>query len=316
MTCGAYRSRTGQGLCPFVAGRTSVILCPSLGEVDRKGGAMTRASTSGPAGEPPEIDPKVATEARVYDYLLGGETNFAIDRETAERQGEAVGGIERSQAAVRANRVFLREIVSHLAGDLGIRQFLDIGSGLPTEDNVHQVAQRVAPESRIVYVDNDPVVLAHAHELLESTSEGAASYVRGDMHDPEDIVTQAAETLDFSEPIAVMVISMLHFFPEDEDPYGIVARLVDLLPPGSHLVVSHITGDMLPEQMAALAQAPGEQARYIFVLRRRDEVAQFFDGLELVEPGVAPMAEWLPPDTAPDLREWSAMYYCGVGRKP
>lgn len=264
----------------------------------------------------PDIDHNVATEARVYDYLLGGETNFDIDRETAERQGQAVGGIERSRAAVRANRVFLGQTVRRLVGEAGIRQFLDVGSGIPTEDNVHQVAQRAAPESRIVYADNDPVVLAHAHYLLESSTAGAASYIQADMRDPEDILAQASATLDLGQPVAVMLVSMLHFFRDDEDPYGIVARFMAGVPSGSYLVVSHITGDMLPEQMAALAEAPGEQARYVFVLRGRDQVSRFFDELDPVDPGVSPMAGWLPPGVDPGLTRWADMYYCGVGRKP
>jgi hypothetical protein len=263
------------------------------------------------------IDPAVATEARVYDYLLGGATNFAVDRATAERQGEAVGGIDRPRAGVRANRIFLGEAVRHLVTDAGIRQFLDIGSGIPTEETVHQVAQRIAPESRIVYVDNDPVVLAHAHELLVSTTEGAADYVHGDMHDPQDILDQAAATLDFSEPIAVTLVSVLHFFRDDEDPYGIVARLVDAVPSGSHLVISHITGDMQPELIARLVEAPGDQASYAFIPRSRSEMSRFFDGLELSDPGIAPMSRWLPAGTDPKIAESAdVFYYCGIGRKP
>jgi S-adenosyl methyltransferase len=262
------------------------------------------------------VDPTVATEARVYDYLLGGVTNFAVDRATALRQGEAVGGMDRPRAAVRANRVFLGEAVRFLV-DAGIRQFLDIGSGIPTEENVHQVAQRLAPDSRIVYVDYDPVVLAHAHELLTSTPEGAAEYVQADMRDPGRIVDQAAATLDLREPFAVTLVSLLHFFPDGEDPQGIVARFVAAMPAGSYLVVSHITGDMHPELVAKLVEAPGEDASYRFVPRTRAELSRFFDGLQLVEPGVVPMSRWLPPGTDTQVAASADMfYYAAIGRKP
>jgi SAM-dependent methyltransferase len=265
----------------------------------------------------PEIDTGVATEARVYDYLLGGVTNFAIDRETAERQGEAVGGIENAQSGVRANRVFLGEAVRYLVEQGGVRQFLDIGSGIPTEANVHQVAQGLAPESRIVYVDHDPVVLAHAHQLLTSTDEGKADYIQADMRNPDEILAQAAETLDLTEPVAVTLVSMLHFFQHDEDPQSIVAKLVDALAPGSYLVVSHITADLQPELIAALVDAPGDDASYTFVPRTRDDVASFFDGLELTDKGIAPMSAWLPAGTDPGIAAAADIFYfCGIGRKP
>jgi S-adenosyl methyltransferase len=265
----------------------------------------------------PVVDPTVATEARVYDYLLGGTTNFEVDREVAQRQGEAVGGIDRPRAGVRANRVFLGEAVRYLVTEAGIRQFLDVGSGIPTEDNVHQVAQRLAPEARIVYVDNDPVVLAHAHELLTSTAEGAAEYVRADLSKPQDILDKAAATLDLTQPIGLTLVSMLHFFHDRQDPQGIVRRLLAAVPSGSFLVVSHITGDMQPELIARLVEAPGDQARYTFIPRTRDELSRFFEGLELVEPGIAPMSRWLPAGTDPMIRESADIYYyCAIGRKP
>ena len=268
-------------------------------------------------GEHPEIDTGVATEARVYDYLLGGVTNFEVDRETAERQGVAVGGIENAQAGVRANRVFLGEAVRWLVDDAGVRQFLDIGSGIPTEENVHQVAQQAAPESRIVYVDDDPVVLAHAHQLLTSSPEGAADYVQADFRDPENILTQAAATLDLSRPVAISLVSMLHFFDDEEHPQEIVARLVEATAPGSYLVISHITADLQPELIAALVDAPGEQARYRFVPRSRAQVAAFFDGLELTDEGIAAMSDWLPADTDPAIAAAADIFYlCGIARKP
>jgi hypothetical protein len=271
--------------------------------------------------EPPNagtlIDPTVATEARVYDYLLGGVTNFPVDRDVAERQGEAVGGIDRPRAGVRANRLFLGEAVRYLVTEAGVRQFLDIGSGIPTEENVHEVAQRLAPESRIVYVDNDPVVLAHAHQLLTTTPQGAANYVQADLHDPQDILEQAAETLDLSTPVAVTLVSMLHFLDDHENPHGIVDRLVAAVPSGSHLVISHITADMQPDLIAKLVEAPGDQASYTFVPRTRRELSRFFQDLELIEPGIAPMSRWLPSDTDSTIAESADIYYyCAIGRKP
>lgn len=262
------------------------------------------------------IDPTVANEARVYDALLGGTDNFAVDREVAALQAEAVGGMDNATAAVRANRVFLGEVVRWLTAEAGIRQFLDIGSGLPSGDNVHQVAQRVAPESRVVYVDYDPIVMAHAHELLEGTSEGATEYVQADFRDPDTILDHAAETLDFNEPTAVLLVSFLHFFPNEERPQHIIRRLLDAMASGSYLALSHLTADMRPEQMTALVDAPGDQAAYQFVLRTKAEIEALLTGLEPMKGGVVPMADWLPPDV-PDLwRDWSAAYYCGLGRKP
>jgi S-adenosyl methyltransferase len=277
------------------------------------------SSTTDRSGEVGQIDTSVAHPARVYDYLLGGTDNFAVDREAAQLHAATnPGGIDAVRTDIRANRGFLVRAVRHLAGEAGIRQFLDIGTGVPNADNVHAVAQQTAPDSRIVYVDNDPIVLAHAHSLLRSTSEGAAAYIDGDLCHPDDIIEQARATLDFSQPIAVMLVAILHFELKDCDPYEVVARLMGAVPSGSYLVISHLTQDIQPEVMAKLAEVveSNPSMDYRFVMRTRAELARFFDGLELVEPGVAPMAEWLPPDTAPDLREWSAMYYCGVGRKP
>jgi hypothetical protein len=263
---------------------------------------------------PAGINTEIASAARVYDYLLGGKTNYDIDRQVAEASGVAIGGIGRARAAVRANRAFLGEAVRRLVAS-GVRQFLDIGSGLPTENNVHEVAQRAARECRIVYVDNDPIVLLHAETLLDSTSEGATSYINGDLVDPGTIVLRAEATLDFEEPIAVMLVSMLHFFRDEQDPVGLVARLVDAVPSGSHLVISHLTADFEP-LMRDVAESPGDQAEYEFILRTGDELARFFDGLELIEPGLVAMNEWLPADAPGGLRTWAKTFYGAIGRKP
>ena len=267
-----------------------------------------------------EIDTSVASEARVYDYLLGGTDNFDIDRMVAARQGEAVGGIDNARAAVRANRVFLREVMRYLVGAAGVRQFLDVGSGIPTQDNVHEVAQAASPDCRILYVDYDPVVLAHAHKLLRSTPEGAADFVLGDFRDADRILDQARHTLDFGRPVALMLVSFLHFFSDAADPQATVARLVTALPAGSYLVVSHLTADREPEKMRALTEAPGDDAQYEFIMRSHDEVAAFFSGLEFTDAGsragVGSMEGWLPDATPAPQREWARMYCCAVGRKP
>ncbi|HET6951849.1 MAG TPA: SAM-dependent methyltransferase [Acidimicrobiales bacterium] len=267
-----------------------------------------------------EIDRSVAHVARTYDYLLGGTDNFAVDREAAEAHGKAVGGIENSRHAVRANRRFLSRAVRYLAGEAGIRQFLDLGSGIPTRENVHQVAQRIAPGARVVYVDNDPVVLAHAQTLLNGTPEGSTAYVMADLSDPEPVLAEAASTLDFAQPVAVLFVSMLHFFPDDVDPCGIVARYIEQMTSGSYLVVSHMARDIQPEAIAALAEATAEDDTigYEFYPRTRAEVARFLDGVELVKPGVVPVEDWIP-DGPPPRRPagiGEPPFHAGIGYKP
>jgi SAM-dependent methyltransferase len=249
---------------------------------------------------PTEIDRRVAHPSRMYDYLLGGKDHFAVDRDAVHQAAPAVGGLDNARTAVRANRAFLGRAVRYLATEAGLRQFLDIGTGIPNADNVHAVAQRAAPESRIVYVDNDPIVLAHAHVLLTGTPQGATSYVHGDLREPGTILRRAAETLDFTRPIAVMLVSMLHFVPDEDDPYGIVAELMRATSPGSHLAVSHLAADINPEGMAELAQRfnSDDTVGDPFVMRDRAAVARFFDGLELVEPGVVPVDHWRPDEGA------------------
>jgi hypothetical protein len=263
-----------------------------------------------------EIDTTVASEARVYDYLLGGIDNFEIDRRVAERQGEAAGGIEYARAGVRLNRVYLGQATKYLAGEAGVRQFLDIGTGIPSMGNVHEVAQETAPDSRVVCVDYDPVVLAHAHTLMRSTPQGAAAFVQGDFREPASILERAADTLDFSQPIAVMLIALLHFFPDSAGPYEIVDELMAAVPSGSYLAISHMTADLEPDRMGPLAEAPGDEAQYVFVMRTRDQVARFFDGLEMVGPGVSPLADWLPAEQRPAFPASARMHWCGIGRKP
>jgi hypothetical protein len=264
----------------------------------------------------PEIDTSVANVTRVYDYLLGGRANFAVDRKAAEQAYAAwPGGLDGARADVRAHRALLGRVVHYLAAEAGIRQFLDIGTGIPKENNVHEVAQRVTPEARIVYVDNDPIVLAHAHQLLTSSPEGACAYIYGDLRDPEAILQKSADTLDFSKPIAVVLFGVLHFFADGPDTDAIVARLVQALAPGSYLALSHLAKDVEDQALTETFGRLNEQMRESVILRTRDEVARFFDGLDLVDPGVVQLPLWRPdPGTEDTLPARPLPMWCAVGR--
>jgi trans-aconitate methyltransferase len=268
----------------------------------------------GPTSEAPEIEPDVAHSARVFDYLLGGVTNFEADRQAAAAGAASVGGIDVARASVRSTRVFLGQVVRYLAGEAGIRQFLDVGTGIPNAGNVPAVALSVAPDARVVCVDNDPIVLAHAHELLGDPHGGGAAYVHCDLYEPKTVLAQAGETLDLGRPVALVLSAILHHVPDEDDPYGIVATLMAGVAPGSYLAMSHLTDDMQTENMRALAQSVPSSARYRFAARSRAEFARFFDGLDLVEPGIVPIDRWRPDDwpIAPEGR----YHYGGVGRKP
>ena len=261
-------------------------------------------------GQPPEFDTSVASVARVYDYLLGGKDNFAADREAAEAAIAASPGIA---AAARANRAFLGRAVRYLAGEAGIRQFLDIGTGIPTAGNTHEVAQSVAPECRVVYVDNDPMVLAHARALLTSSPEGACAYIDADMHDTSNILAQAAGTLDFSRPVAITLVAVLHFAAGD-DAYQITADLAAAAAPGSYLAISHIAKDMHPETMGTAIRQANALIAQQTTPRTREEVTRLFDGLDLVEPGVVALNQWRPDS---ELTAWShSVGWAGIARKP
>jgi hypothetical protein len=256
----------------------------------------------------PRIDTTRAHPARIYDCWLGGKDNFAADREAAEL---ALRAYPELAEAIRSNRAFLGRAVRFLVG-AGVRQFLDVGTGLPALDNTHEVAQREAPDSRIVYVDNDPIVLRHAQALLTSTPEGACDYLQADLRDPEKILAEAAPTLDFGRPVALMLLAVLQFALDADDPYALVARLVAALPPGSYLVISHPTDDFNPnkgESMRVYNERSVEQA----VVRDQDAVARFFAGLELLDPGLVPVAKWRP-DSAATAAKPSSMW-CAVARK-
>jgi hypothetical protein len=238
----------------------------------------------------PNFDTSVPHIARVYDYWLGGKDNFAADRELGERTLEAYPNLVFS---VRANRAFLARTVRFLAAEAGIRQFLDIGTGIPTNDNTHEVAQGVAPESRIVYVDNDPIVLSHARALLTSKPEGACAYIDADLRDPDKILASAADTLDFTKPVAVMLLAVLQFAPDDEAG-AIVRRLMDACGPGSFATISHPASDIDAEPHGEMVRRMNESLTEKVTLRDRAAVARLFAGLDLVEPGVVRVPQWRP----------------------
>ncbi|HLI40241.1 MAG TPA: SAM-dependent methyltransferase [Streptosporangiaceae bacterium] len=258
------------------------------------------------------LDTSHAHPARVYNYWLGGKDNFAADREAAEQAIAANPGIV---ADVRANRAFLVRAVRFLAAEAGIRQFLDIGTGLPTASNTHQVAQAVAPQARIVYVDNDPVVLVHAQALLTSSAEGATAYIDADARDPGRILAEAARTLDLSQPVALMLLIVLHLIPDADDPYRIVATLVSALAPGSYLVLAHPASDVRAPAQAEMTRRVNERmSGPRATMRDRAAIARFFDGLELLEPGVVQPQQWRPEPGVVAPAQVTA--WCGVARKP
>ena len=261
-------------------------------------------------GDHPSFDTSVAHVARVYDYWLGGKDNFAVDRAAGD---QAIAAYPDIVYSVRANRAFLARAVSFLAGEAGIRQFLDIGTGIPSANNTHEVAQAVAPGTRVVYVDNDPTVLAHARALLTSGPAGATDYIDADLRDTGRILEIAAKTLDFSQPIAIMLMAIVHLIPDSDDPYAIVNRLVEAVPSGSYLAMSHIAADMTPAITTAgqrVSQFIQQQQTY----RTHEEVLRFFADLELAEPGLVRVPEWRP---ASELEaKTPAVLWGGVGRKP
>jgi hypothetical protein len=247
---------------------------------------------AGEAGAPP-FDTSVAHQARVYDYLLGGKDNYAADRAAATAYLKIDPDLTFSASA---NRAFLGRAVRYLAAEAGIRQFLDIGTGIPTAGNTHQVAQSVAPESRVVYVDYDPVVLAHARALLTSHEAGATEYLDADLRDAGAVLAQAAGLLDFTRPVAVTLVSVLHAIPDADDPHAIVAKLLDAVPSGSYLAVSHLGTDLLdPERQRELEGVTGRMSRQQYAYRSHDQVARFFAGTDLVEPGLVRVEQWRPP---------------------
>jgi hypothetical protein len=258
-----------------------------------------------------DIDTSVAHVARVYDYWLGGKDNFSADRVAGDQAIQAYPDIVYS---VRANRAFLARTVRYLAGEAGIRQFLDIGTGIPTANNTHEVAQDVAPGSNVVYVDNDPVVLTHARALLVSGRQGHTNYIDADLRDTGRILAEAALTLDFSRPVAIMLMAILQHIDEAEDPYAIVDSLLAAVPPGSYLAISHPAADIETEAMAQMAERLNKLMAEKVTFRTQPQVARFFEGLDLVDPGMVRVQEWRP---ASEIEAKSpAALWGGVGRKP
>ena len=252
------------------------------------------------------IDTTVPHSARIWNYWLGGKDNYAVDREAGEAYKEIFPGIA---VVARTSRAFLTRAVRYLAAEAGLRQFLDIGTGLPTADNTHQVAQRVAPEAKIVYVDNDPLVLAHARALLTSSPEGTCEYLDADIRNPAAILDAAAGVLDFTQPVALMLMGIMGHFTDDE-AYPIVSRLVAGLPSGSYFAL--YDGASTNEAFNQAQQGYNDSGAVPYHLRSPEQFARYFEGLELVEPGVVPLVQWRPDA---DTEQAEIYSYCGVGRK-
>jgi hypothetical protein len=268
---------------------------------------------AGRAAGLPGFDVTVANPARMWNYWVGGKDHFAVDREAAKTVQEAMPSLPLIAQLVRR---FLINAVHTLAADHGIRQFLDIGTGLPTADNTHDVAQRAAPESRVVYVDHDPVVISHAQALLTSSPQGQTDFLQADVRDTETILSQASRTLDFARPVAVMLIALLHFVPDQDDPYAVVRRLMDAVPSGSYLVIGHAASDIAAGAAAEMARRYNARSSAPITLRDRVQVTRFFDGLDLVDPGVAPLIHWWELGRAEVGDAGGLIGYCGIGRKP
>jgi hypothetical protein len=259
---------------------------------------------------PPRVDVTTPHIARIYDYWLGGKDNFEVDRAAAIAAMQAYPGTAES---VRANRTFLARSVRYLVLQAGIRQFLDIGTGIPAASNTHEVAQAAAPECRVVYVDNDPIVLSHARALLSSSPQGMTAYLDADLRDPDKILGQASATLEFCRPVAIMLLGVLQGIGEHDDPYGIVATLMDAVPAGSALTITHPASDIEAEAMANVTARLGDRMPYRATLRNRAEVTRFFDGLTLVDPGVVKVTAWHQDSDLDAAR--STTLWCGVAIK-
>jgi O-methyltransferase involved in polyketide biosynthesis len=269
--------------------------------------------TDDAAGQPsPKLDTTVSHSARIWNYWLGGKDNYAVDREAGDRVAAMLPSIV---AQARADRAFLGRAIRYLAGEEGIRQFLDIGTGLPTADNTHEVAQRVAPEARIVYADNDPLVLAHARALLTSTPEGACDYVEGDLREPDKILAQATRTLDFAEPVALMLLGVLHHISDTEQAYSIVGDLMAALAPGSFLAINHSTSAVHGAAMEEAVAHWNKVGTPTMTLRTPKQITRFFDELDLLPPGVVSCSRWRSDRTPAGRKQPEVDEFCGVARK-
>ena len=273
---------------------------------------MTSSLSGSDRPDRPQIDSTVAHSARVWNYWLGGKDNYEIDRAVAKQIAETFPGIVEKARQVRH---FLYRAVRYLVVEAGVRQFLDIGTGLPTANNTHEIAQGIAPQSRIVYVDNDPLVLVHAHALLTSRTEGATAYIEADVRDPDRILAEAARTLDFTQPIGLVMLGILGQLPDSDDPHAIVRRLLAALPSGSYLVVDDgvTTDPAYVEAIRDYNQNPDSVSSYH--PRSPEEIVRYFDGLQLIEPGVVSCSLWRP-EPNPWGEPTAVAEYAGVGRKP
>ena len=264
-----------------------------------------------PADPGPGFDPSVPHPARVYACWLGGKDHYPADRQAAE---QVIRSRPQVVAGARANRAFLARVVRYLATECGIRQFIDIGTGLPAPDSTHEVAQRIAPDSRVVYVDNDPLVLVHARALLTSTQQGKCGYLDADLRDTSTVLAGAAGTLDLAKPVAVLLLAVLHFLPDAEDPAGVTAALASALAPGSFLAISHLTADLAPGPVTAGVAAYNTLVPAGLTARTHSQVTALFVGLRLVAPGVVPLPEWRPSLTS--ASPCPVDLYAGVARVP
>jgi hypothetical protein len=257
----------------------------------------------------------VAHGARIYDYILGGKDNYAADRAAGDATLRVWPAL---RIHMQANRNFMHRVVRHLAAEKGIRQFLDIGTGIPTSPNLHEVAQEVAPECRVVYVDNDPIVLVHARALMNSTPEGKTAYIQADMREPEKIISapELLDTLDLTRPIGLTLIAMVHFIEDDEEAYRVVRRIVDILPSGSYFAAAIATDDFAPEVLGRVREIyheHGETLRW----RTLAQAERFFEGLELEEPGVVQIHKWHPdPKDIRRINDADIAMYGAIARKP
>ena len=275
---------------------------------------MTSDETAGPGNGkagPLPFDVSVAHQARMYDYVLGGKDNYAADRAAVE---EGLKAWPDMAFAMRANRAYLGRVIRYLAAEAGMRQFLDLGTGIPTAGNTHEVAQAVAPESRVVYVDYDPVVLAHARALLDSHEAGATEYIDADLRDTDAILSQAAQLLDFTKPVAVTMLTILHVIPDADNPAAIVAKVMGAVPSGSYLAVSHSASDLFDQVTRdSFRGVVDRMVQQQYTPRSREQVSRFFAGTDIVEPGLVPVEEWRPEPSTDNTRK--SLLWGAVGRK-
>ncbi|MGK5532232.1 SAM-dependent methyltransferase [Streptomyces sp. URMC 129] len=272
---------------------------------------MTDDASAGRPDPVSKIDTSVPHSARIWNYWLGGTDNYEVDRAAGDRYGETFPGIT---GIARASRAFLARSLRYLVAEAGMRQFLDVGTGLPTADNTHQLAQRVAPESRVVYVDNDPLVLLHAHALLTSTPEGVTDYLEADLREPEDILARAGRTLDLARPVALILSGILGHVADYAEARSLVRRLMAGLPSGSYLSLNE--GSDTDEAFRRAQRAYNESGAVPYHLRTPDQIGGFFDGLDLVPPGVVPVTRWRPDTAVVGGPPSDVGHVGGVGRKP